>query len=354
MFWLVGVIAFTFLTIYLPALDGTLHVDLGNVVGGAALGLVLGVALVVLFPLPALLAGHARAMATARRELQGALAAGAPTTPGGPATCRNCGAPLDVPRGTLGVRCAYCSSDNLVALPAAWVTAAHASAGRAHTKITQVLSREGAKVRTSRRRLALGTAAAVVFTVPFLFLVGRSSADLAPPPWTAEVSSPRRMIAASAVADVRAGEWTDVAFPAQSGDCGCFSTVNGNPYWNEASRCERDKVECALEWVVALRDGEVADVAVEEAPRGATLTYYPAHKLEKEAFFRAHPGTTEHTVHDYDSDWSLPRTAVLPVDAGRPARFVAPYSGWFHATLAVPPGPRPVTARVRLTVASAK
>jgi LSD1 subclass zinc finger protein len=57
----------------------------------------------------------------ARRELQAALACKPPETPGGPSGCRHCGAPLTVPPGALGVRCAYCGADNLVLLPAKWV-----------------------------------------------------------------------------------------------------------------------------------------------------------------------------------------------------------------------------------------
>jgi hypothetical protein len=60
----------------------------------------------------------------ARRELQALLASKPPSTPGGPAQCRHCNAPLVVAAGALGARCASCGADNLVMLPEAWVARA--------------------------------------------------------------------------------------------------------------------------------------------------------------------------------------------------------------------------------------
>src|SRR5207253_1658793 len=56
-----------------------------------------------------------------RGKLQAELAAKPPSRPGGPARCRRCDAPLDVKPGDLGVRCFYCRTDNLVAMPADWI-----------------------------------------------------------------------------------------------------------------------------------------------------------------------------------------------------------------------------------------
>ena len=58
-----------------------------------------------------------------RAGLQAALASSPPSTQGGPALCRQCGAALAVPPGALGVRCDYCGADNLVAVPTAWLEA---------------------------------------------------------------------------------------------------------------------------------------------------------------------------------------------------------------------------------------
>jgi LSD1 subclass zinc finger protein len=60
----------------------------------------------------------------ARRTLQAALACKPPTLDGGPSRCRECGADLTVPKGAYGVRCTYCSADNLLLLPRDWVESA--------------------------------------------------------------------------------------------------------------------------------------------------------------------------------------------------------------------------------------
>jgi len=61
----------------------------------------------------------------ARRDLQAALAAKPPETPGGPARCRQCSAPIEVPTGAFGVRCPYCGADNLTQVPTGWANRAN-------------------------------------------------------------------------------------------------------------------------------------------------------------------------------------------------------------------------------------
>ncbi len=67
-----------------------------------------------------LLSGWSQKRTVARGGLQAALASAPPTTPGGPALCRVCGAALAVPEGGLGARCDYCSADNLVQIRPEW------------------------------------------------------------------------------------------------------------------------------------------------------------------------------------------------------------------------------------------
>jgi LSD1 subclass zinc finger protein len=68
----------------------------------------------VVLAVVALAGSLGRRRARGRMILGDALAARPPERPGGPALCRACGAPLDVPAGALGVRCAYCRADNLI------------------------------------------------------------------------------------------------------------------------------------------------------------------------------------------------------------------------------------------------
>lgn len=55
------------------------------------------------------------------KHVQIALSANPPQKPGGPATCRSCGSPFEVPPNAAGVTCPYCQTDNLLQVPAVWL-----------------------------------------------------------------------------------------------------------------------------------------------------------------------------------------------------------------------------------------
>jgi len=119
--------------------------------GGAFL--LFGALLYLLFPLPLAMNGYAEAFATVRRRLQACLAAMPPRTAGGPALCRSCGAALVVPRGALGVRCAYCDADNLIALSERWVSKVRGHTRTFHHKVETAISEER-RVRAKASRSA--------------------------------------------------------------------------------------------------------------------------------------------------------------------------------------------------------
>jgi uncharacterized Zn finger protein (UPF0148 family) len=75
-----------------------------------------------------------------KMALQGALVAGEPAHPGGPSTCRSCGAPLSVKPGKLCVPCYYCSTQNLVSLESDWVKQVKESADKKVKSLTQAIN----------------------------------------------------------------------------------------------------------------------------------------------------------------------------------------------------------------------
>jgi hypothetical protein len=103
------------------AAGGRLGVDLIDVWSVPYAFLAVAAGVYVLAAAPLALFRYGESFARVRQRIQASLAAAPPRTPGGPALCRQCGAALTVGVGELGVRCAYCRSDNLVALPARWV-----------------------------------------------------------------------------------------------------------------------------------------------------------------------------------------------------------------------------------------
>ncbi len=185
------------LELLLHALAGPLGIDLIDRFGGGTVyaGAVVIVVLFGLFPL--WLVGYLDSLAEIKRTLQVNLAARPPQQPGFPATCRGCGAALDVPPGAFGVRCAYCQSDNIVSLPVAWITAAGAKQATFHRSIiTAVELANGvrAEARAGLPRAAKWSLGAVAV----FGLVGRGcsslDSDTVYTGFARMMSSPRQMI----------------------------------------------------------------------------------------------------------------------------------------------------------------
>ena len=76
---------------------------------------------------PAYLAAYGGRRVTARALLVAALAAKPPARPGGPASCRACGAPLEVAAEAVVARCLYCGAENALQAAPVQLKAARAS-----------------------------------------------------------------------------------------------------------------------------------------------------------------------------------------------------------------------------------
>ena len=127
-----------------------------------------GLAFLTLLALYAL-GAFGRRRATDLQRLQQALTAKPPAREGGPALCRHCGAPLTVPKNARGVRCAYCRTDNLLAVPAAWLARAKGFAANVKREAKSALHQQRSELGRLRRRLALrlgiiGALAALMLT----------------------------------------------------------------------------------------------------------------------------------------------------------------------------------------------
>lgn len=122
------------------------------------------------FGIPIVLRGKERALAGVRADIHASLAAALPERPGGPSRCRSCGAALDVPKGALGVPCAYCRADNLVALPADWVARVRATEFTRFLQIDSALEAfRRASENATEQLWKLGLAMVLVF--PLVMLV---------------------------------------------------------------------------------------------------------------------------------------------------------------------------------------
>lgn len=141
-------------------------VDFVDLVGGKRLYGGIALVFAVLVVMPVALASYLDHFVRSRGSLQRSLAAAMPEQPGGPSLCRNCGAPLHVAAGALGVRCVYCGSDNLVALPHDWVEQIGRFEHKAHQTVIEAVEAERADSVAAKRllvkRLGIGLGAVIV------------------------------------------------------------------------------------------------------------------------------------------------------------------------------------------------
>jgi DNA-directed RNA polymerase subunit RPC12/RpoP len=100
--------------------------------------------------------------ATDVSKLQAALAAKPPAREGGASCCRECGAPLTIPKNALGVRCVYCKTDNLVALSKVDVARARGATKEVAREAKDALSDHRGETRKLRIRLAVRLAVIAV------------------------------------------------------------------------------------------------------------------------------------------------------------------------------------------------
>jgi DNA-directed RNA polymerase subunit RPC12/RpoP len=93
---------------------------------------------------------------TARARLVAALAAKPPTTPGGPASCRACGAPLERAADEHVARCLYCRAENALIAPEAHLKAARGVVARIATTVAGAVAQDVEERRATRRKLGRG------------------------------------------------------------------------------------------------------------------------------------------------------------------------------------------------------
>lgn len=172
-------------------------IDVIDRLGGGTAYAAFAIAVVVLGLFPIWLNGYLHTAGEIRKTLQQSLAARAPERPGFPSTCRLCGAALDVLPGALGVRCAYCQADNLVALPAALVATAGARQKDFHRSIVDAAERARALRAEARAGLPKSLRSCAIFVVVF-GLVGRGCTSLDMdhsdmPTWSDSMTSPRKL-----------------------------------------------------------------------------------------------------------------------------------------------------------------
>ncbi|MBS2029283.1 MAG: hypothetical protein JST54_15385 [Deltaproteobacteria bacterium] len=98
-----------------------------------------GVVMWIFVFVPRALGVYASRRTRARALLVNLFRARPPLTPGGPAMCRRCGAPLAVVEDAALARCSYCGADSAVRVRTALLQVAETDAARAHDTIERAL-----------------------------------------------------------------------------------------------------------------------------------------------------------------------------------------------------------------------
>jgi hypothetical protein len=242
-----------------------------------------------------------------RREgLVAALHARPAERDGGPSRCRTCGAPLTVPANTLGVRCAYCSTDNLVAIPVAWLERAQRSVTALTREATSALGEQRAASRDLRWALLLHLGAVALFALLFEGCLSHFDEDVSA---RAALASPRVLLG-------HRDRWElggPVPVPPSVPLDNCRGRRSVPP---ESLSCGAGG--CTIGWFVALRAGERLSVATDE-----DVSMRVRRHVGRGAFLY---------TSSYPEAWG-PLVASSTGGRDAPLSVEAPMTAWYHLDL---------------------
>lgn len=251
-----------------------------------------------------------RRRAVTRAALKAALHARPPSKPGGPALCRECGAPLTVPADAWGVRCAYCSADNLTAIPQEWLSAARQKVKNLAKEAREAIRQQRNVDYHFRRDLFRSAGlilAAFLLMEGWMAFRGRNEVleadDYLP---LAVSASPRKMVG------------REIKGPGQPPPPGRIPLdgCSGAGYRLPASDYVCEGSNCFAGWFVGLRAGERLVISP-RVPGGATLAVH-----DKDTLFRA----------EYRALWGK-KVASVSFDGNHLATMEAPLTAWYRLEL---------------------
>jgi DNA-directed RNA polymerase subunit RPC12/RpoP len=122
--------------------------------------------------LPRSIGIYANRRAGGRRLLLAGLAAKPPRLPGGPAGCRDCGAPLEVPPGATVARCVYCGADSAVQVRTPFLARTRKAAQYAARTIDEAVALDRRERAETRRTFTRELGRYVLLTSTFGALFG--------------------------------------------------------------------------------------------------------------------------------------------------------------------------------------
>ena len=260
------------------------------------------------------------------RQLQAGLSAKPPSHPGGPATCRACGADLEIAAGARGAGCRYCGSENLVAVDARWVARARESKKKLGASLRAAFEAHRDELARLRRSFRFRLAGLTVVGGGLFVLM--SALILSTPParpetpeerLTREALRPRLILDRDYV-----GGGSDVYFSPLLATRPCEGADPGTRSFR-FTKIGCDETRCIAPWYVALRRDDTLRLETSADYEGLVLVYPQSD---------APPFSKEGRGELAKKGWVKPGAAV---------DFVAPANGWYLLLFSID-GARPEVA----------
>ncbi len=271
-----------------------------------------GAAMYVTLGVPAVFGIYGNRRTRSRQQLQAALAALPPDRAGGPARCRSCSAPLDFPDGATGVACLYCSADNLLTMPEAWVSRLRSSASHLVTTVEEVALQDRHVRSKERRSLAWQLGWLAIF-IPVLagfgFVIDRDTSTF-PPPWKVAIAGDRTMIPA-----IRkdTAKWDTYIPPDWSSRAGLTFFAFDK---SERNTTAKGTVYFTRSYLVPLRRGETLELTAGDFPDEARALGFTFRTQASAVFGDAwhQEGEDVYLYPDRTASYVAPRSAWYRVD----------------------------------------
>lgn len=269
-----------------------------------------GVAMYITLGVPTVLGVYGNRRTKGKQQLQAALAALPPDQPGGPARCRSCAAPLDVPDGATGIACVYCGADNLLNMPEPWVAKLRSSASRLVSTVEDVAEQDRAMRAKERRSLAWQLGWLAIF-IPVLagfgFVLDRDTSTF-PPQWQTAIAGDRKMIPAIRKDTAKWDAYIPPDWPTNIG-LGYFAFDAA-----ERKTTAKGTVYFMRSYLVPLRSGETVTFTAGDYPSGARALGFT---------FRTQASAV------FGDTWAQEGEDVYLYPGGT-ASYVAPRSAWYR------------------------
>ena len=130
----------------------------------------IGMMIVIITSIPKILFKYFEAFATVRQHIQACMAATLPKQASGHSLCRQCGAALDYPANAYGVRCLYCHTDNLTALPSQWTARAKDVSQKRFLTVSEAIDEESQVKKKAKKDAWISLVISLILPIVFGFL----------------------------------------------------------------------------------------------------------------------------------------------------------------------------------------